>query len=234
MISCIVVDDEPISRKGISQYIEKIPFMQLAASFQDGFSALEFLEKNDVDLMILDINMPGLTGLQIIKSLVKKPVAIIISAYPEYAAEGYDLDVLDYMVKPVSFERFYKAMRKMKEFDDLTSNPKKENDYFFIKTNNKMEKIIPGDILFIESLHNYIRIHTAEQAYLTLLSLKAMEEQLPANDFIKVHKSFIVNFRKVDSLEGEEVNIKGHKIPISRSQKEALFQRLIDGKILKR
>ncbi|MBD0332560.1 MAG: response regulator transcription factor [Chitinophagaceae bacterium] len=234
MIKCIVVDDEPIARKGIIHYVEKVSFLQLTASFQDGFSALEYLQQSEVDLMILDINMPELSGLELIRSITKKPLAVIISAHPDFAVESYALDVIDYIVKPASFDRFYKSMNKVKDYLDLLKKRSPSNDHFFIKANNKIEKISKGEILFVESLQNYVKIYTEKQTYLTLLTLKALEENLDETTFFKVHKSFIVNIEKVESIDGDEINIGPHKIPISRTHKEEVYNRITRGKILKR
>jgi DNA-binding LytR/AlgR family response regulator len=234
MIKCIVVDDEPIARKGISDYVLKIPFLKLEGSFSDGLSAMEFLNKYPIDVLVLDINMPEFTGLQLLKSLIKKPVSIIVSAYPEFAVESFDLDVIDYLVKPVPFERFLKAMNKAKQYLELLQNNSASGEYFFIKSDNKIEKVSVDDVLFIESLHNYVKIYTTVKKYMSLLTLKALEEYLPGNKFIKVHKSYVVNTDKINSIEGDELNINSHKIPMSRNLKDEVIHKLMGKKFLKR
>jgi DNA-binding LytR/AlgR family response regulator len=234
MISCIVIDDEPIARKGLSEYVRKIPFLALRESFSDSLSALEFLNEHEIDLMILDVNMPEVSGIQLLKSLKNRPLTIIVSAYPEYAVEGFDLDVIDYIVKPVAFERLMKAANKAKDYLDLRNRDKGSSDHFFIKSENKIERIVVNEIFFIESLHNYVKIYTQNRKYMTLLTLKSLEEFLPSGKFMKVHKSYIVNIEKINSVEGDELNINNEKIPVSRSLKEEILQKLVGKNLLKR
>lgn len=234
-ITCMIVDDEPIARKGIERYVDKVSFLELKHSLPDALSALEALTNESVELLILDVNMPGISGLQLLKALSKPPLAIITSAYPEHAAEGFELDVVDYIVKPVSFERFLKSINKAKEI--VEARNKKVTDspaaHFFIKVGNRIEKIVLADVLFIESIQNYVEIHTPGKKQLTLLSLKRLEEFLPAN-FVKVHKSYIVNVQKVDGIEGDELIIGHHTIPFSRANRDTVLKTILGDNLLRR
>jgi DNA-binding LytR/AlgR family response regulator len=234
-ISCIIIDDEPIARKGLQSYADRIPFLQVKHVLPDALAAMKFLSTEAIDLMILDINMPELTGLQLLKSLEQPPPTIMITAHPEHAVESYELDVIDYIIKPVSFDRFLKAVNKAKEFIELKSKSVPATpDYFFIKEGLRIEKINFQDILFIESLQNYSAIHTEAKKYMALLSLKLLEENLPASSFVKVHKSYIVNVQKINSIEGDEVIIGSYRIPISRANKDAILNTIVGANLLKR
>jgi len=227
MLNCLIVDDELIARKGIERYIRQIPFLKITGSVRTAAEALPYLDK--ADLMILDIQMPHLTGLEFLKTLLKPPVTIVITAYPEYALEGFELDVMDYIVKPVSFERFLKACDKAKEYVELTRKRGKdlEGDYFFIKANGKIEKIFFDDILYIEAKENYSDVHTMNGRYLTLIGLGNMEEVLNKGKFMRVHKSFIVSLKRITLLEGSSLSVGARKIPVSRKTKKLLKTQLL-------
>ncbi|MBA2562940.1 MAG: response regulator transcription factor, partial [Chitinophagaceae bacterium] len=199
-------------------------------------SAIEVLSQEKIDLMILDINMPELSGLQLLKGLSNPPLTIIITAYPEFAIEGFELDVIDYIIKPASFERFVKAINKAKEFLELKSKNRQKEDhsYFFIKEGNRIEKINFKEVLFIESLQNYVSIQTTVKNHLTLLTLKSLEEFLPKRHFMKVQKSFIININKVNSIDGDEIIINTNRIPISPVNKEIIIKKILGNKLLHR
>jgi len=189
-------------------------------------------------LLFLDIQMPKISGLEFFKSLQNAPPVIFTTAYPQYALEGFDLNALDYLVKPISFERFLKAALKAKEYYEIRQhnvdvNEKKE-DYFFIKADNKLVKIFFDEILFVEALQNYVTIHTADKKYITYLTFKSVEEYLPTEKFIKTHKSYIVSASKVNSIEGNDIRIGNHHVPISRNEKDEVMEKLLKGKFLKR
>ena len=233
-ITCIIVDDEPFARRGLKRYAEKIPFLQVKHVLPDAVAAMEVLEQETIDLMILDINMPELTGLQLLKSLNTPPVTIIITAYGEHALESFELDVIDYIMKPLSFERFQKAINKAKEYIDLRSKPiATATDYFFIKEGLRIEKVTVKEILFIESLQNYTLIYGVHKKYMALLTLKLLEQNLPAN-FVKVHKSFLVNIECIDSIQGDEIHMGDHRIPISKGNREDVLTAILGSKLLKR
>jgi DNA-binding LytR/AlgR family response regulator len=240
-INSIIIDDEPLARKGIKEYINDTSFLSLAGEFDTPMKAAAFLDTNQVKLIFLDIQMPKISGLEFLKTLLHPPPVIFTTAYPQHALEGFELNALDYLVKPVSFERFLKAALKAKEYYEVRqknfgneSDLSTRNDYFFVKADNKLVKIVFDDILFAEALQNYVTIHTVGKRYITYLTFKSVEEYLPADKFIKTHKSYIVSASKIDSIEGNDIRIGNHYIPISRNEKEEVMERLLKGKFLKR
>jgi DNA-binding LytR/AlgR family response regulator len=240
-INSIIIDDEPLARKGIKEYIHDTDFLFLAGEFDEPVKAAGFLNTNSVQLIFLDIQMPKISGLEFLKTLLHPPPVIFTTAYPQHALEGFELNALDYLVKPVSFERFLKAALKAKEYYEVRQknvttdrDPVVQNDYFFVKADNKLVKISFDDILFAEALQNYVTIHTIDKKYITYLTFKSVEEYLPADKFIKTHKSYIVSASKIDSIEGNDIRIGNHYIPVSRNEKEEVMDRLLKGKFLKR
>ncbi|MCW3118182.1 MAG: DNA-binding response regulator [Chitinophagaceae bacterium] len=240
-INCIIIDDEPLARKGLREYIADIDFLKLAGEFDTPLKAVELLNNGDIQLLFLDIQMPKITGLEFLKTIQHTPPVIFTTAYPQYALEGFELNALDYLVKPVSFDRFLKAAIKAKEYYEVRQkNIARENevavtqDYFFVKADNKLMKIFFDDVLFVEALQNYVTIHTKDRKYITYLTFKSVEEYLPVDKFTKTHKSYIVSLSKIDSIEGNEIHIANHHIPISRNEKDAFMEILLKGKFLKR
>lgn len=236
-VNCIVVDDEQYARKLLAGYIDKIPGLELKNQCKNSMEAMEVLNKSDIDLMFLDIQMPDLTGIDFLKTLSKKPVVIFTTAYQEYAMEGYELDVIDYMLKPISFERFIKGVNKAVEFIKL-KNPSDVStkstlaettdikDHINIKADYKIYKLKHDKILFIEGLKEYVSFYTSDRKYIVLESLKKLELILPSNSFLRVHKSYIINSEKVDSLYGNMIEIGEHQIPIGKSYAEQAKRRL--------
>ena len=237
-INCIIIDDEPLARKGLKEYIADLDFLNLIGDFDSPMKAAELLSKGNTQLLFLDIQMPKITGLEFIKSLQNAPPVIFTTAYPQYALDGFDLNALDYLVKPISFERFLKAALKAKEYHEIRQHnsnvSEKKEDYFFIKADNKLVKIFFDEILFVEALQNYVTIHTGDKKYITYLTFKSVEEYLPVERFIKTHKSYIVSASKVNSIEGNDIRIGNHHVPISRNEKEEVMEKLLKGKFLKR
>ncbi len=236
-INCVIIDDEPLARKGLKEYIGDVDFLNLIGEFDSPLKATELLHSGDVQLLFLDIQMPKISGLLFFKSLQLPPPVIFTTAYPQYALEGFEVNALDYLVKPISFERFLKAVLKAKEFYEIRETNDKESassNYFFIKADNKLVKILFEDVLYVEALQNYVLIHTIEKKYMTYLTFKSVEDYLPKNDFFKVHKSYIVSISKVDSIEGNDILIGQQHIPISRSQKDDVLEKLLKNKFLKR
>ena len=235
MINCLVVDDEPIARKGIVEHVRQIDFLHCVAECRSAMEATQWMQSRRVDLLFLDIQMPKLTGIDFIKNLQKPPLVIFTTAYPEYAVEGYELDILDYLLKPVSFSRFYKA--SVKAYDYLTLKNKYEGknqeDFFFIKCNQKIEKIKIAEVLYIEGMSNYIIVHAAQKKYVTYLTFKGVEEQLPQHLFIRIHKSFLVCVNAIKTIDGNEVVLENCSLPISKTHKEEVFSK-ISNKMLKR
>ncbi len=235
MINCAIIDDEPLARKGLREYIADIDFLQLAGEYDSPLKAVEQIKAGAIQLLFLDIQMPRLSGLDFLKTMAKPPLTVITTAYPEYALEGFELDVLDYLVKPIAFNRFVKAVMKAKEYlSARTPAPNVEDDFIFIKADNRLVKLFYDDILFVEATQNYITIFTKTKKYITYLTFKSIEEALPASRFLKVHKSFIVQLSKVESVDGNDLVIDAHNIPVSRANKDEVMQKILSGKFLKR
>lgn len=239
-LNAVLIDDEPLARKGLKEYIADVEFLQLAGEFDSPLKAMELMRRGEVQLLFLDIQMPKITGLDFLKSLRQAPPVIFTTAYPQYALDGFELNALDYLVKPISFDRFLKAALKAKEYYELRQQNKQVSSDstvqkdFFIKTDNQLVRIAFDDLLFVEALQNYVCVHTATKKYISYLTMRSVEEYLPAGQFLKTHKSFIVNAAKIDSIEGNEIRIGTNKIPISRSEKEDVMEQLLKNKFLKR
>lgn len=240
-INCIVIDDEPLARKGIKEYINDTAFLHLAGEFDTALKAVELINTQAVQLIFLDIQMPKVNGLEFMKSLQHVPPVIFTTAYPQHALAGFELNALDYLVKPIAFERFLKAALKAKEYYEVRQKNKAETvdlsgkeNYFFVKADNRLVKINFDDMLYVEALQNYVVIHTKDKKYITYLTFKSVEEYLPSDKFIKTHKSYIVSAAKIDSIEGNDLRIGNQHIPISRNEKEDVMDKLLKGKFLKR
>lgn len=238
-LKCIIIDDEPLARKGLKEYIADTDFLQLIGEYDNAVKATEMILKGEVQLLFLDIQMPKLTGLEFFKTLKTPPPVIFTTAYPQYALEGYEVNALDYLVKPISFDRFLKAAFKAKEYYEVREKNSAEaradaGSYFFIKADNKLIRVDFNEVLFVEALQNYVVIHTTEKKYITYLTFKSVEDYLPADRFIKTHKSYIIAASRIDSIEGNEIRIGPHHIPISRNLKEEVMEKVVNGKFLKR
>lgn len=238
-INCLIIDDEPLARKGLKEYMADIDFLIFSAEFDNPLKAMETLRSGDIQLIFLDIQMPKINGLDFLKTLQQPPPVIFTTAYPQYALDGFELNALDYLVKPISFDRFYKAVLKAKEYYEVREKnvnavPEATDSYFFIKTDNKLVKLDFADILFVEALQNYVVVHTEKKKYMTYLTFKSVEDYLPSRQFIKTHKSYIVSASRIDSIEGNDIRIGAHHIPISRNLKDDVMDQLLKGKFLKR
>jgi len=234
-MNCIIVDDEPLARDLLEDFTLKVPFLKLKAVCKNGFEAVEVLQKEKIDLIFLDIQMPDLSGLQLVESLSIKPQVIFTTAYHDYAVEGFELDATDYLVKPFTFERFLKAankafhiyhvkntgMESLKLNDDNVSK-----DILFVKEGTSTVRINLNEVLYMEGLKDYIKIFTTGKTFLTLMSLKKMERKLPKDIFIRVHRSYIVSIPKIDSIERNRIIINDNWIPIGDYYKEEFFKRL--------
>ena len=240
--SCIVIEDEPLARNLVTAYIQKSPNLTLLQAFSNGLEALDYLRDNKVDIMFSDIQMPELTGIALLKLLKNKPIVILTTAYSEYAIEGYELEVFDYLLKPISFERFLKTVEKViarldKEKNSgnaIVQNVSIENnepksDFIFVKDGTKLVKVNFSDILYIEGLKDYVCIYTPDQKIVTLQTMKSLENTLPAEKFIRVHNSFIIAFKAINSIERDRVTIGKNLIPVSDSYKKA-FKDFIEKK----
>ena len=233
MIRCIAIDDEPLALRQIADYIRKTPFLELTGECESASSAIEVMENNPVDLMFADINMPDLSGMDFVKSLSKPPRVIFVTAYSEYAVEGFKVDALDYLLKPVSYVDFLKSANKAKEwFDSHQQKPDEVNsnkEYLFIKSEYKIVRLNLDNIKFIEGMSEYIKIHlTNSKPIMTLLSMKSIEDHLPPERFMRVHRSYIVNLEKISVIERSRIIFDGNiYIPIS-DQYKTKFQNYID------
>lgn len=230
-IKCIITDDEPVARKGLQGYVEKIDFLELVGVCEDAVQLTSLLKQQPVNLLFLDIEMPYVTGIDFLKNTPNAPKVIFTTAYEQYAIKGYELDVLDYLLKPISFDRFLKAANKA--FDYFHSKQQTDQPYMFVKADGRLEKINFDEILFVEALENYVAIHTAEKKLITHSTLKAMQENLPAQ-FIQPHKSYLVNMACINSIEGNVLHIGKFQVPISKYLKDDVMERIVNNKLLKK
>jgi len=232
-IRCLAIDDEPLALKQISSYINKTPFLEVVALCRSAFEAMEYLANNEVDLMFVDINMPDLSGMDFVKSLIQKPQIIFTTAYSQYAVEGFKVDALDYILKPVSYASFLKAANKAYTWFELnqkqTESIQSTQDSLFVKSEHKMLRIFFSEIKYIESSNEYIKIHLVnDEPVTTLIRLKVIEEQLPKDKFMRVHRSFIVNLNQVKVIERNRIVFDGKVyIPVGEQYKES-FQGFVD------
>ncbi len=231
-IKCIIVDDEHLARVLLESYVEKIPGLELVQKCKSPLEALECLQNNTIDLMFLDIQMPDLTGIELLESLQHPPAVILTTAYQEYALKGFELNVQDYLVKPISFERFLKGVNKVVEQIQLKKSAtsfgsnQENKEHILVKADHKIYKLKFDDLLYVEGLKEYVAYHTADRKIVALASLKGLEEILPSDRFLRIHKSFIIAKDAVVSLEGNQVEIAGQKLPIGKSYKDAVMEQL--------
>lgn len=232
-IKCVITDDEPIARKGIRSYVEKIDFLLLQAECEDALQLNNLLMTEQVDLLFLDIEMPHLSGMEFLAQIKNPPKVIITSAYEQYALQGYELNVVDYLLKPISFDRFLRAVNKV--HDLIEKEQQEANDsYIFVKTNKLLKKVTLSHILFIESMENYVIIYTDESKEIVYTPLKKMMEYLPDQQFLQVHRSYVVNASAVKAIEGNQLIMGTHKIPIARNMREHVFETLLKNKLISR
>ncbi|MES2109991.1 MAG: LytTR family DNA-binding domain-containing protein [Bacteroidota bacterium] len=244
MIRCLIVDDEPLALHILEDYISKIPFLQLVKATTNPIEALTLVQEKQVDLVFLDVQMPELTGIQFLRIANGKAKVILTTAYPQYALEGYELDVIDYLLKPIAFDRFFKSVQKAQGVLQPAAAPIQPepvqqqfhqpqndflSDFIFVKTEHKIQKVYLNDILFIEGLKDYISIFTPAERIITLQNMKKMEDALPEKNFIRVHKSYIVSINKIDSIERSRIFIGDKVIPVGDTYREDFFK-IIDGK----
>lgn len=231
----IIVDDEYLAQKLLQDYVSKMESLQLVATCSNAFEAMEALKNNKVDIMLLDIQMPDLTGLDLVKSLEKKPAIIFTTAYTEYAVDAFNLGVSDYLLKPFDFPRFIQAINKAighvppkaeKAPVHAADTISKSNDFITVKADYKLYKINYDDLLFIEGQHEYVTFHTAQRRITALFALKDLEEILPKDRFVRVHKSYIVSFKQIQELDKSDVTVMGNKIPVGASYRDELLVRL--------
>lgn len=232
-ITCLIIDDEELARDLLENFVNKLPHLELIAKCENPLIALEKMQETKIDLLFLDIQMPELTGVEFLKSLHQKPTVIFTTAYPSYALEGYQLDVIDYLLKPFSFERFAQAVNKASDYINLkdkasssNTTPSLSKDYILVNADHKVHKIRYSDLIYIESMREYVAYHTPNGRILSLMSLKQLEKDLPSHRFLRIHKSYIINIEKVTTLEGNMVHINDKKLPIGASYKEVALERI--------
>lgn len=234
-LTCYIIDDEPLAQEILEAYIAKVSFLELKGSFVSPLEAIGTMEEDKTDLLFLDINMPDLDGLSFIPMLNPKPMIILTTAYDQYALKAFELEVKDYLLKPFSFERFYKAVlrlyqeqspRLQLEKNDPKQGMQSEKEYLFLKVGHRIQKVANGDILFVEGMKDYLRIHTTEEKIMTLLNFAKLEELLPTKDFARVHRSFLVAIDKIDHIEKNRIRIGDQVIPISDTYADAFYKML--------
>lgn len=228
-LTCIIIEDEPPALDKTKNFVQKIPFLNLIATFDNALAGLGFLNSNKVDLLFLDINMDELSGIELLESSKINSQVIITTAYQEYALKGYELSITDYLLKPFTFNRFLQAVNKAQENLSHRAEEKKQ-DFIFIKTENRLEKIMIKDILYIEGMRDYLRIHTLHKKIMTLQGFSELEQLLPTNLICRVHKSYMVAIDKIESIERSRIKIANQLIPVSDTYKDAFLQ-LINSKL---
>jgi DNA-binding LytR/AlgR family response regulator len=230
-ITTIIVEDEPLAREGLKSYLQELPEFQLLAICENALDANIILAEKQPDLMFLDIQMPKITGIEYLKTLSNPPLVIVTTAYPHYALEGFELNVVDYLVKPYPFERFIKAVNKVKE--KLASRMPIENDgvrdFMFVKIDQMLKRVNFSEILLVEGMENYVTIYTPKEKLISLMTLKSLDENLPSQEFLRVHKTYIVAKNKVLGIMGNELEMGIKKVPISRTRRAEIIQELTGG-----
>ena len=229
-MNCIIIDDEPLAREAIEILVKDTSQLNLLGMFNNALAASKFMEENPVDLIFLDIQMPGITGIEFARNISKRSLVIFTTAYSEYAVDSYEVDAIDYLIKPIDPERFHKAVNKAIAYHSLLLKEEKENieagntEYFFVKSERRYFKINYKDILFIEGLKDYVIIQLDEQRVITRMNLKNIFELLPKHNFLRVNKSYIVNTKHIDSFDNNDIFIKTHEIAIGNTYRDAFFE----------
>ncbi|WP_299444150.1 LytTR family DNA-binding domain-containing protein [uncultured Aquimarina sp.] len=228
LFTCVIIDDEPAAIRLLEKYITKVSFLELKNTFTNPLEGLKYLESESIDLVLLDIQMPEITGIQLSKIIDKKTKIIFSTAYPQFALDSYEVAAIDYLLKPIEFERFYKAVSKIKEIHttDIPISSDHTDDFFFFKTDgkNKYAKVFLKDIRYIESLKNYIAIHLHDQQIITYNTLKHFKETLPASSFIQIHKSYIISIKHIDKIDNDTIWIKNQELPIGNTYRKSFFE----------
>jgi len=235
-LKCLAIDDEPLALGLVSDYIQQIPFLELVGSYTSALDALQVIQAEKIDLIFLDIRMPDLSGFQFLNTLVEKPLVILTTAYNQYGPESYEFEIADYLLKPIPFEKFLKAANKAKDiFEEkikkqVERTESNDKDYIFVNSEYKLIKIKIKDIQYIEGLKDYIKIHVEgfDRPVLTIMRIKTFEEKLPASDFVRVHRSFLINIHKIESIQRSMITIGKHEIPVGLSYADHFFKLVED------
>ncbi|WP_020537177.1 LytR/AlgR family response regulator transcription factor [Lewinella cohaerens] len=225
LYKCIIIEDEPLAMERTKGYVEKVPFLQLDQTFEDALAGLSYLQTHTVDILFLDINMDELSGIELLESTAISSQVIITTAYQQYALKGFELNVTDYLLKPFTFQRFLQAVNKAQE-NLANRTPKTAIEFIFVKTENRLEKILVGNILYIEGMRDYRRIHCVDKKIMTLQNFGELEQMLPAHLIARVHKSYMIAIAKIDTIERGRILIADQRIPISATYKEAFLARI--------
>ena len=221
--SCIIIEDEPLALEKTKDFVSKVPFLILSATFDNALTGLAYLNNNKVDILFLDINMDELTGIELLQSSKISSQVIITTAYQEYALKGYELQITDYLLKPFAFNRFLQAVNKAQQ-NIANRNPDVQPDFIFVKTENRLEKVMLNEIVYIEGMRDYLRIHTVNKKVMTLQNFSEFEKLIPSSIVCRVHKSYMVAINKIESIERNRIKIADQLIPISETYKEFFFQ----------
>jgi DNA-binding LytR/AlgR family response regulator len=224
-MKCLIIDDEPLAQDVLQSHTSKIEDLVLVGTCKNAIEAAEFLKNNEVDLLFLDIQMPEVSGIDVFKSIKNPPLVIFTTAYPEFAVEGFELNAIDYLLKPVSFDRFEKAIEKAREYfkfkkGEGVDTTEIEDDFIYVKANQKLVKLSYDDILYVEAFADYVKIYIPEKRIVTLQTMKNMEKKLPADRFSRVHRSFIIGMQHIKAFSSSEVEVNGQKIPIGKNYKD--------------
>lgn len=240
-MKCIIVDDEPLAREAIKMLVDKTQHLEIIGSFNGSDTAKKFLAKNAVDLIFLDIQMPGINGIEFAKTIPEETLVIFTTAFSEFATESYEVDAIDYLIKPVKLERFKRGVKKAQSYLKLLNADNSKNnieqitdDYFFVRADRKIIKIHFDDILFIEGLKDYVVLHTENQKVITAMNIKTIYEQLSKNTFVRVSKSYIINVKNIDSVDNNTVYIGENEIPIGNIYRDSFFTEFVTKKIISR
>ena len=238
-MKCIIVDDEPLAREGMELNVEDVPYLELVGQFGNAMTANDFLMTNSVDLMFLDIEMPGITGLEFLRDIKVDPLVILTTAYPQYALEGFELDVVDYLVKPIRLQRFIKAVNKAKEIHDLKNQvtnvvEKIEEEFIYIKADRKYIRLFFKDIQYIKGMKDYVMIHTKDQRLMTAMNIKTIFSQLPHQIFARVSKSYLININFIDAVDIDFIHLAGEEIPLGRTYKEGFIEKYVKTNLIGR
>jgi DNA-binding LytR/AlgR family response regulator len=237
ILNCVIVDDEPMARKLLQEYIEETDFLSLVGTAENPLKATGLISKLEVDLVFLDINMPKMNGVEFLRSSPNLPMVIMTTAYGQYALEGFELAVIDYLVKPFSLERFLKATQKALELKVLKhkkTQPEETPNHFFVKCNGRIERVEYAELLYVEAMANYVILYTTKQKMVVYLTIKGILEKLPADAFIQVHKSAIVNIHHIKTIDGNTLHIGDQKIVVSLSFQQQVMNKILKDKLIKR
>lgn len=239
VLRCLVVDDEPMAREGMADLISKVNFLDLSATCASAIEAKQILDQSSIDLIFLDVNMPYLSGLDFLESLESAPLVILTTAYPQYALDGYRFQVVDYLLKPISFKRFYQAVVNAQQTFRMHELAKKEGkekkqSILFVKQGDSYQKIVWEEILYIEGMQNYVKMHFYTETKIVLQTISSLEDMLPKEFFFRIHKSFLVNVTKIESINGGRIYIGKHDLPISRHRKNDLLNTVVFKNLLNR